>query len=101
MAAERRHRRLRVALRCIPDLGTQGLLALETGLGEGRLVGFLADTHVYVNHVDGLEEQLSREPYGLPSLRTEPFTSLFDWKYEDSRVEGYEHHPRIKFAVAV
>jgi thymidylate synthase len=77
------------------------LLAKETGLGEGRLVGFLADTHVYVNHVEGLREQLGREPYDLPSIHTEPFTSIFDWSYEDSRVEGYEHHPRISFEVAV
>jgi thymidylate synthase len=77
------------------------LLAKEAGLGEGRLVGFLADTHIYVNHIEGLREQLSREPYDLPSLHTEPFTSLFDWTYEQSRVEGYRHHPRIKFDVAV
>jgi len=77
------------------------LLALEAGLGEGRLVGFLADTHVYVNHVDGLEEQLTREPFPLPRLRTEPFTSIFDWTYQDSRVEEYRHHPRISFQVAV
>ena len=56
---------------------------------------------MYVNHVDGLREQLSREPFDLPTIRTEPFTSLFDWRYENSRVEEYEHHPRIKFEVAV
>jgi thymidylate synthase len=77
------------------------LLARETGLGEGRLVGFLADTHIYVNHVEGLREQLGREPYSLPSIHTEPFTSIFEWEYGHSRVEGYRHHPRIKFEVAV
>jgi len=77
------------------------LLALETGLGEGRLVGFLADTHIYANHAEGLQEQLSREPYELPKIRTTPFSSLFDWQYEHSRVEDYKHHPRIKFEVAV
>jgi thymidylate synthase len=77
------------------------LLAKEAGLGEGRLVGFLADTHVYVNHVEGLREQLSREPYPLPTIHTDPFTSIFDWEYEQTRIEGYEHHPRIKFEVAV
>ncbi|MBD3418693.1 MAG: thymidylate synthase [Chitinivibrionales bacterium] len=77
------------------------LLAKESGFDEGRLVGFLADTHVYVNHVDGLKLQLSREPLQLPRLVTENFTTMFDWQYEDSRVEEYHHHPRIKFDIAV
>ncbi len=77
------------------------LLAKETGLKEGRLVGFLADTHIYINHIDGLKEQLKRKPFNLPKIKTENFSSIFEWKYEDSKVENYEHHPRIKFEVAV
>ncbi|MGD2123116.1 MAG: thymidylate synthase [Gemmatimonadota bacterium] len=77
------------------------LLAKEAGFGEGRLVGFLADTHIYVNHVEGLREQLNREPLPLPTIHTEPFTSIFDWEHEHSRVEDYQHHPRIRFEVAV
>ena len=77
------------------------LLAKETGLKEGRLVGFLADTHIYVNHIDGLKEQLKRKPFNLPKIKTENFSSIFEWKYEDSKVENYEHHPRIRFEVAV
>ena len=77
------------------------LLAKETGLKEGKLVGFLGDTHIYTNHVDGLKEQLSREPFNLPSIRTNNFKSIFDWKYTDSEVVDYEHHPRIKFEIAV
>jgi thymidylate synthase len=77
------------------------LLAKQARLGEGRLVGFLADTHIYVNHVDGLREQLSREPLGLPMLRTERFTSIFEWRYEDSVVHDYRHHPKIAFEIAV
>jgi len=77
------------------------LLAREAGLGEGRLVGFLADTHIYVNHVEGLREQLGREAYELPTIHTEPFTSIFEWRHEHSRVENYQHHPRIRFEVAV
>ncbi len=77
------------------------LLAKETGLKEGRLVGFLADTHIYVNHIEGMKEQLSREPKKLPTIKTKNFNSIFDWKYEDSIIEDYEHHPRIKFEVAV
>ena len=77
------------------------LLARETGFRECRLVGFLADTHIYVNHVEGLKEQLSRQPKPLPKLTTHNFTSLFEWKHEDSKAEGYEPYPKIRFEVAV
>jgi len=77
------------------------LLAKETGFKEGRLVGFLGDTHIYTNHVDGLKEQLSREPKKLCAIKTDNFKSIFEWKYTDSEVIGYEHHPRIKFEIAV
>lgn len=77
------------------------LLAKETGLKEGRLVGFLADTHIYLNHADGLKEQIKREPYKLPKIKTNNFKSIFEWKYEDTEVEGYNHYPRIKFEIAV
>ena len=77
------------------------LLAKESGFEEGRLVGMLADTHIYVNHIDGLKEQLSREPYLLPRLETENFTSIFDWVHTDTVVQHYKHHPKIKFEIAV
>ncbi len=77
------------------------LLAKETNLKEGKLVGFLGDTHIYTNHVDGLKEQLTRKPKKLPTIKTNNFTSIFDWKYTDSAVENYEPHPRIKFEIAV
>jgi thymidylate synthase len=77
------------------------LLAREAGLEEGRLVGFLGDTHVYQSHVSGLREQLAREPKPLPRLRTEGRTSIFDWRHEDSVVENYQHHPKITFEIAV
>ncbi|MEA2036366.1 MAG: thymidylate synthase [Nanoarchaeota archaeon] len=77
------------------------LLAKETGLKEGRLVGFLGDTHIYSNHVSGLKEQLSRAPKKLPTMKTGNFTSIFDWEYTDSEVENYEPHQRIKFDIAV
>ncbi len=77
------------------------LLAKESGLKEGQLVGFLGDTHIYVNHIEGAREQLSREPYPLPRIETPRFTSIFDWKYTDTRLLNYRHHPHIKFEVAV
>jgi len=77
------------------------LLAKESGLGEGKLVGFLGDTHIYTNHLEGLKEQLAREPYKLPALSTKKFSSIFDWEYKDTKTKGYKHHPRISFEIAV
>jgi thymidylate synthase len=77
------------------------LLARETGLREGRLVGFLADTHIYENHVDGLRLQLAREPFPLPAIVTQGPSDIFAWSYEQSRVDHYRHHPKIAFAIAV
>lgn len=79
------------------------LLAKEVGLKEGKLIGFLGDVHVFVNHVEGAREQLSRDPdkYPRPKIETENFTSIFDWKYQDTKLIGYESHPRIPFEIAV
>lgn len=79
------------------------LLAKEAGLKEGKLVGFLADTHVYVNHLDGVKEQLSRDPslHPLPKVVTEPWTSIFDWEAGHTRLQGYASYPKIAFEVAV
>jgi thymidylate synthase len=79
------------------------LLAKESGYKEGRLVGFLGDTHIYSNHVEGLKEQLERDTdkYPLPKIETDNFTSIFDWQAEDTKLIGYESYPRIKFQIAV
>ncbi|MBD3354524.1 thymidylate synthase [Candidatus Woesearchaeota archaeon] len=77
------------------------LLAKESGFEEGKLVGFLGDTHIYTNHIDGLKEQIKRKPYPLPTIRTKNFTSIFEWNYEDTAVQNYKHHPRIKFKISV
>lgn len=77
------------------------LLAKESNLKEGRLVGFLADTHVYVNHLEGMRAQLEREPYPLCQVVTEQFKDIFNWSHTDSRVEGYRHHPKIPFEIAI
>jgi thymidylate synthase len=77
------------------------LLAKESGLKEGRLVGFLADTHIYVNHLDGIKTQLEREPHALPQILTPEFKDIFSWSYEDSKIENYIHDPKIPFEIAV
>lgn len=79
------------------------LLAKETGYSEGKLVGFLADVHIYSNHIVGAREQITRDPnkYPLPQLVTEKFTNIFDWQCEDSKIVGYESYPKISFDIAV
>jgi len=79
------------------------LLALETGLEEGILTGFLADTHIYLNHIDGLKEQLSRDPnkYKLSQIKTNNFKSIFNWQYTDTEVINYQSYDRIPFEIAI
>ncbi len=79
------------------------LLAKESGLAEGKLVGFLSDVHIYVNHLDGAHEQLTRDPnqFPLPKIITENFTSIFDWQFADTKIEGYQSFPRIELPIAV
>ena len=77
------------------------LLAKESGLKEGTLTGFLGDTHIYVNHLENAEEQTKREPMQLPKIETEQFTSLFNWKYDDTKLVNYQSHPKIEFPIAV
>lgn len=77
------------------------LLSLETGIEAGTLTGFLGDTHIYENHIEGAKTQLARVPKHLPTIKTENFTSIFDWEYKDSVIEGYDPDPTIKFDIAV
>jgi thymidylate synthase len=77
------------------------LLAKESGLEEGKLVGFLGDVHIYENHLEGAKEQLSRKTLALPKVETENFTSIFDWQYTDSKILNYESQATIKFDIAV
>jgi len=77
------------------------LLAKEAGLGEGKLIGFLGDVHIYVNHINGISLQCIRTPKPLPKIKTENFTSIFGWHYSDTIIENYDPHPAIKFEIAV
>lgn len=77
------------------------LLSKESGYKPGRLIGFLGDTHIYENHVQGLTQQLERLPKELPFIRTSIFESIFDWEYTDTILYGYQHHPSIAFEIAV
>jgi len=79
------------------------LIAKESGLKEGKLVGFLADIHLFENHVEGAKEQLSRDAnkYSLPRIETKEWISLFDWKAEDTELFDYGSYPRIPLEIAV
>lgn len=79
------------------------LLAKGAGLQEGKLVGFLADVHLFENHLEGAKEQLTRDPnkYPLPKLETENFISIFNWEYKNSKITGYESYPKISFDIAI
>ncbi|WP_336854531.1 thymidylate synthase [Sinomonas albida] len=78
------------------------MMAQQLGLNVGEFVWTGGDCHIYDNHVEQVREQLSREPYPYPSLRmTRKPESLFDYRFEDFEVVGYEHHPTIKAPIAV
>ena len=79
------------------------LLAKETGLKEGKLVGFLADVHIFENHLEGAQEQLARDPnkYSLAKIETENWTSIFDWKAENTKVIDYQSYDKIPFVIAI
>lgn len=77
------------------------LLAKEVDMVPGILMGSFGDVHVYENHIDGAQEQLSREPKKLPTLELPNFTSIWDWKYTDFELIGYESHPKVEYEIAV
>ena len=77
------------------------LLAKEANLKEGKLIGFLMDTHIYVNHMEGVQKQLSQRIYNLPRLETNKFESIFTWSHEDSNVLDYKCSDSIKYEVAI
>lgn len=73
------------------------MIAKECGLEAGEFIHTLGDAHLYLNHLEQAEEQLSREPRKLPTMHLNPaIESIFDYKYEDFTLEGYDPHPAIK-----
>ncbi|MEZ5818413.1 MAG: thymidylate synthase [Hyphomicrobiaceae bacterium] len=78
------------------------MMAHVTGLAPGDFVHTLGDAHLYLNHLEQADLQLSRTPRPLPRLVLNPeVTSIFGYRYTDFRVEGYDPHPHIKAPVAV
>jgi thymidylate synthase len=78
------------------------MLAQQADLGVGDFVWTGGDCHLYSNHLEQADEQLSRKPLPLPRLaiKRRPET-IFDYKYEDFDILNYESHPHIKAAIAV
>ncbi|EPX65033.1 Thymidylate synthase [Cystobacter fuscus DSM 2262] len=78
------------------------MVAQVTGLEAHEFIHTSGDAHLYLNHVEQAREQLKREPRPLPRMTLNPAVrSLFDFKYEDFTLSGYEPHPAIKAPVAV
>jgi len=77
------------------------LVAQQVDLGVGEFIWTGGDCHLYDNHRDQAQEQLSRPPYPFPRLEVRRAASLFDYSYDDLRVVGYAHHPAITAPVAV
>ena len=73
------------------------MMAQVCGLEAGEFVHTLGDTHLYLNHFEQVDEQLSRTPRALPKMHINPdVKSIFDFKYEDFTLEGYDPYPTIK-----
>ena len=77
------------------------MLAQVVGLEPGDFVHTFGDAHLYLNHLEQAELQLTREPLALPTMRIAPRTDLFAFELSDFALEGYEAWPHIKAAVAV
>jgi thymidylate synthase len=78
------------------------MVAQVTGLRPGEFVHTLGDAHLYLNHLDQADLQLSREPLALSHMRINPgIRDLFQFRYEDFTLEDYQSHPRIAAPIAV
>jgi len=78
------------------------MVAQVTGLEPGDFVHTLGDAHLYRNHFDQAQLQLSREPRQLPVMRLNPdVTDLFAFTYDDFKLEGYDPHPAISAPIAI
>ncbi|UJS23230.1 thymidylate synthase [Thiothrix winogradskyi] len=78
------------------------MVAQVTGLQPGEFIHTLGDAHLYSNHLEQVELQLSREPYPLPQMKLNPaVTDLFAFTYDDFELVDYAHHPLIKAPIAV
>jgi thymidylate synthase len=88
------------------NIASYALLTMMTAqvcdLEPGEFVHTLGDAHLYINHLDQAQLQLTRKPYSLPTMFLSPkIKSIFDFKYADFELRNYEAHPHIKAPIAV
>lgn len=77
------------------------MIARVTGLGVGELIMNLGDTHIYLDHIDALKEQLTRTPHALPTLTIDTVSSIDDFKLNSFKINNYTSHNTVKMAMAV
>ena len=78
------------------------MIAQATGLKPGEFIHTFGDAHIYINHIQQVKLQLTREPRELPTMKINPdVKNIFDFKYEDFILENYEPHPHIKGEISV
>ena len=78
------------------------MIAQVCDLEPGEFVHTMGDTHIYMNHLEQVKLQLTREPKKLPKMKINPnVKNIFDFVYEDFELVGYEAHPHIKGEVSV
>lgn len=78
------------------------MVAQVTGYEPGDFVHTLGDAHLYSNHLEQADEQLSRKPYPLPQMKINPdVNSIFDFCFEDFELVNYQSHPRIKAPISI
>lgn len=77
------------------------MIAQQTGLEVGDFVHTFGDAHIYANHLEQVDEQLSREPYDFPLLSLNKADSIDKYVYDDIQIIGYTSHPTIKAPVAI
>lgn len=78
------------------------MVAQVTRLKPGEFVHSFGDAHIYLNHIEQVKLQMTREPRNLPKMIINPnVKSIFDFKYEDFKLEGYDPHPHIKGEIAI
>jgi thymidylate synthase len=78
------------------------MVAQVAGLKPGEFIHTLGDAHLYNNHIDQAQEQLTRDPRPLPTMKLNPAVDdIFDFTYEDFELKNYKPHPHIKAAISV